>query len=134
MNLTLAAAVGLGIRDAMAADSSVYVMGEDVALMGGIFGVTKGLHETFGESLVFDTPISEGGFLTAAVGSAMMGAHPVVEVQLMDFIMVAMDFPGQPGGQAGLRQQWPDLRAIGGPDSGGSWAKRRRGDPVSISA
>lgn len=91
MKLTLAAAVGLGIRDAMVADSSVYVMGEDVALLGGIFGVTKGLHETFGESRVFDTPISEGGFLTAAVGSAMMGARPVVEVQLMDFIMVAMD-------------------------------------------
>src|SRR5205814_1842744 len=78
-------------REWMARDERVFVMGEDVSLIGGIFGVTRGLREKFGEDRVRDTPISEAGFLGAGVGAAVAGLRPVVEIQIWDFIAVAMD-------------------------------------------
>src|SRR5256885_2125971 len=75
----------------MARDERVFVMGEDVSLIGGIFGVTRGLREKFGEDRVRDTPISEAGFVGAGVGAAIAGLRPVVEIQIWDFIAVAMD-------------------------------------------
>jgi pyruvate/2-oxoglutarate/acetoin dehydrogenase E1 component len=75
----------------MAQDSRVFVMGEDVGLIGGIFQVTKGLRDRFGEHRVRDTPISEATFVGAGVGAAVAGLRPVVEIQIWDFIAMTMD-------------------------------------------
>lgn len=74
----------------MRRDSSVYVLGEDVAL-GGPFGVTKGLAEEFGKRRVVNTPISEGTVMGLAIGAAISGLRPVVEIMFVDFITLAMD-------------------------------------------
>ncbi|MEM4033583.1 MAG: alpha-ketoacid dehydrogenase subunit beta, partial [Sulfolobales archaeon] len=70
---------------------NVIVMGEDVGVYGGIFGVTKGLLQKFGPDRVIDTPISEAGFIGAAVGAAAAGLRPVVELMFVDFFGVCMD-------------------------------------------
>src|SRR6266850_1155502 len=88
---TMAEALNEAFHAEMARDERVFVMGEDVSLIGGIFGVTRGLREKFGEDRVRDTPISEAGFLGAGVGAAIAGLRPVVEIQIWDFIAVAMD-------------------------------------------
>lgn len=84
-------AINRALADAMAADSSVIVMGEDVAQPGGPFGVTRGLLDKFGAERVRDTPISEAAIVGAAVGAAMTGLRPVVEIMFMDFVTLAMD-------------------------------------------
>src|SRR5439155_6661778 len=75
----------------MARDERVFVMCEDVSLIGGIFGVTRGLRDKFGEDGVRDTPISEATFVGAGVGSAIAGLRPVVEIQIFDFVAMTMD-------------------------------------------
>jgi 2-oxoisovalerate dehydrogenase E1 component len=75
----------------MARDDRVFVMGEDVGQTGGIFGVTKGLWERFGNDRVRDTPITEVGFTGAGVGAAIAGMRPVVEIQIFDFVALTMD-------------------------------------------
>ena len=70
----------------MAVTDRVFLMGEDIGHFGGAFGVTKGLFEEFGEQRVLDTPISEEGFVGAAIGAAWMGERPVVELQFADFV------------------------------------------------
>lgn len=75
----------------MEADESVFVMGEDVALTGGIFATTKNLAERFGEERVRDTPISEATFVGCGVGAAIAGMRPVVEMQIFDFVALTMD-------------------------------------------
>lgn len=90
MLLRMNQAVALGIRDEMRADPSVVVWGEDVAEAGGVFKATVGLHEEFGDR-VRDTPISEMGFLGAAVGAAATGLRPVVEIMFIEFLGVALD-------------------------------------------
>jgi len=77
------------IQEEMRRDKNVFVMGEDVAY--GVFGVTRGLIEEFGEARVRNTPISESGFVGAGVGAAMMGMKPIVEVMFMDWITLAID-------------------------------------------
>ncbi len=84
-------ALKAGIADAMEADKRVVLIGIDVGAGGGIFTVTKGLHERFGDERVLDTPISEMGFVGAAVGAAMTGLRPIVEIMFMDFIGVCLD-------------------------------------------
>jgi len=79
-----------GLSEEMARDPSVYVLGEDVAV-GGPFGVTKGLSQEFGENRIINTPISEGTVMGLAVGAALLGFRPVVEIMFMDFITLAMD-------------------------------------------
>ena len=79
------------LDDEMAADADVIVLGEDVATAGGPFKVTEGLLEKYGERRVIDTPISEAGFLGAAVGAASTGLRPVVEIMFIEFIGVAFD-------------------------------------------
>ena len=83
------------LREAMAEemrrDSTVVLIGEDIALYGGAFGVTRGLLEEFGPERVVNTPISEGGFTGMAVGAALTGLRPVVEYMFMDFIVLASD-------------------------------------------
>jgi acetoin:2,6-dichlorophenolindophenol oxidoreductase subunit beta len=88
--LTYAEAANAALRRALAERPECIVFGEDVALPGGVFGVTKGLHRAFGDR-VLDTPISETAMLGAAVGAALMGMRPVVEIMWMDFALVALD-------------------------------------------
>jgi 2-oxoisovalerate dehydrogenase E1 component beta subunit len=75
----------------MERDSSVFLLGEDIAAYGGAFKVTAGMLEKFGEERVIDTPISESAIVGAAVGAALMGMRPVAEMQFMDFISCGFD-------------------------------------------
>lgn len=84
-------AVNQALGDAMAADPSVVVLGEDVAQAGGPFSATRGLLERFGAERVRDTPISEAALSGLAVGAALSGLRPVVEIMFMDFVTLAMD-------------------------------------------
>jgi len=84
-------AIREAIADEMRADPSVILMGIDVGASGGIFAVTRGLYEEFGGERVRDTPISETGFLGAAVGAAATGLRPIVELMFMDFLGVCFD-------------------------------------------
>ncbi len=84
-------AVNEAIKDEMRRDESVFMMGEDVGRYGGLFRVTRNLYEEFGANRVIDTPISEQGFMGMAVGAAMVGLRPVVELMYMDFFMVCAD-------------------------------------------
>jgi len=79
------------LMDAMQADPDVILIGEDVGLYGGAYGVTKGLLDQFGANRVIDTPISEPGFVGIAVGAAMTGLRPVAELMYVDFIGLVMD-------------------------------------------
>jgi pyruvate dehydrogenase E1 component beta subunit len=100
--LTMVAAIGEAMRQAMEADPTVIVMGEDVAggagrgegkenAMGGSFGATRSLYPLFGPSRVRDTPISEAGFVGAGVGAAATGLRPVLDVMWADFTALAFD-------------------------------------------
>lgn len=84
-------AINAALADSLAADPAVIILGEDVAAPGGPFGATKGLLERFGPARVRDTPISEAAIVGAAVGAAMSGLRPVVEIMFMDFTTLAMD-------------------------------------------
>jgi pyruvate/2-oxoglutarate/acetoin dehydrogenase E1 component len=84
-------ALGQGIADAMAEDDTVVLIGIDVGAGGGIFTVTRGLYDRFGPERVLDAPISEMGYVGAAVGAAMTGLRPIVEIMFMDFVGVCLD-------------------------------------------
>ncbi len=84
-------AINKALADAMDADASVVLMGEDIADAGGSFKATRGLLDRFGPARVRDTPISEGAIVGAAVGAALGGLKPVVEIMFMDFVTLAMD-------------------------------------------
>ncbi len=89
--ITIARAVSEAIGQSMRSDDSVFVMGEDVGALGGVFGTTQGLLDEFGEQRVRDTPISETAFIGMGVGAATMGMKPVVELMFVDFFGVCMD-------------------------------------------
>ncbi len=84
-------AIGKALSDAMGADDSVVLFGEDVAAAGGPFGVTRGLLDKFGKERVRDTPISESAMASAAVGAALTGLRPIFEIMFMDFSTLTMD-------------------------------------------
>ncbi|HZU72247.1 MAG TPA: alpha-ketoacid dehydrogenase subunit beta, partial [Acidimicrobiales bacterium] len=84
-------AVTEALRDEMRSDPSVVLLGEDVGTAGGVFKVTEGLLEEFGPGRVRDTPISEMAIVGAALGAALNGLRPVVELMFADFVGVAMD-------------------------------------------
>jgi acetoin:2,6-dichlorophenolindophenol oxidoreductase subunit beta len=88
--LTYAKAVNAALARALDEFPEALLYGEDLAIPGGVFGVTKGLRDQVGER-VFDTPISETAMLGAAVGAAMMGRRPIVEIMWVDFSLVAFD-------------------------------------------
>ena len=88
--MTYADAARLAVQHAMAEDSGVVVLGEDVG-RGGIFQQYKGLQQAFGAARVIDTPISEATIMGAAVGMALAGLKPVVEMRVVDFALCAMD-------------------------------------------
>ena len=89
--LTMAEAISEAFAQEMERDPNVFIMGEDVGVYGGIFGATKGLIEKFGPERVMDTPISETGFIGAAIGAAAAGMRPVAELMFVDFFGVCMD-------------------------------------------
>lgn len=84
-------AVNQALADAMAADPAVVLLGEDIGAAGGSFGVTRGLQDRFSADRVHDTPISEATIVAMALGAAMSGLRPVVEIMFMDFMTLAMD-------------------------------------------
>src|ERR1700757_4516213 len=89
--LTFAQAVREALSEEMRRDPNVYIMGEDVAEAGTPFKVLAGLVEEFGKERVLDTPISEAGFTGLAVGAAMTGLRPIVDIMFGDFITLTMD-------------------------------------------
>jgi acetoin:2,6-dichlorophenolindophenol oxidoreductase subunit beta len=88
--VSMVVAINQALREEMARDDAVYVLGEDVAV-GGPFGATAGLAALYGEGRVRNTPISEGSIMGAAVGMAVLGLRPVIEIMFVDFITLAMD-------------------------------------------
>ncbi|HET7408387.1 MAG TPA: alpha-ketoacid dehydrogenase subunit beta [Mycobacteriales bacterium] len=84
--VTLAKALGAGLRRAMERDPKVLVMGEDVGKLGGVFRVTDGLQKDFGEDRVIDTPLAESGIVGTAIGLAVRGFRPVCEIQFDGFV------------------------------------------------
>jgi len=88
---TYAIAIRDSIAEEMRRDPKVFIMGEDIAEQGGIFGCTRGLLDEFGEERVRNTPISENTFVGAGAGAASVGMRPVVELMYMDFMYLAMD-------------------------------------------
>ena len=89
--LTYVKAVTEALRRELRARPEVVVYGEDVGASGGIFGATRGLQEEFGAERVFDSPIAESAILGSAVGAALEGLRPVVEIMWGDFLLVALD-------------------------------------------
>jgi pyruvate dehydrogenase E1 component beta subunit len=89
--MTYREALRLALREELARDERVFVMGEEVGLFEGSYKVTAGLLDEFGPDRVRDTPISEEGFVGAGVGAAMLGERPIVEIMTLNFLLVAMD-------------------------------------------
>ena len=89
--LTMVQAINRALHDAMAADERVLVFGEDVARLGGVFRVTEGLAETFGDQRCFDTPLAESAIVGIAIGLAIRGLVPVPEIQFDGFAAPAFD-------------------------------------------
>lgn len=84
-------AVSDALREEMLRDDKVFIMGEDIAVYGGSYGITAGFLEEFGEQRVIDTPIAESGFTNMAVGAALCGYRPIVEYMFADFVSVCID-------------------------------------------
>jgi len=84
-------ALSEALREEMRRDPRVFVMGEEIGLLGGAFRVTRGLRDEFGEERVRDTPISEAAIVGSALGAAVCGMRPVAEIMYIDFLTVAMD-------------------------------------------
>lgn len=91
MATTMAKALNTALADALAADDRVVVFGEDVGALGGVFRITDGLQARFGENRCFDTPLAEAGIVGFAVGMAMSGLRPVVEMQFDAFAYPAFE-------------------------------------------
>jgi 2-oxoisovalerate dehydrogenase E1 component len=90
-DLTMSEALNEALHEEMEHDPGVFVVGEDIAQLGGLFQVTKGLLERFGPQRVIDAPISEAAQAGAGVGAALVGCRPVVELQIADFVSLVMD-------------------------------------------
>ena len=91
MTITYREALRLGLREALARDERVFLMGEDVGKYGGTYAVSKGLLEEFGPERVRDTPLSELAFVGAGVGAALGGLRPIVEVMTVNFSLLSLD-------------------------------------------
>lgn len=125
VQMTYREALRQALFDAMKADDSIFILGEEVGRYGGAYGVTKGLIDEFGQTRVLDTPISEAAIVGAAVGAAMNGMRPVAELMYVDFIGMTMDqlgnqaakirymFGGQTGVPMVLRTQGGTGRSAG---------------------
>jgi 2-oxoisovalerate dehydrogenase E1 component beta subunit len=91
MSVSYLDAINSALNEEMRRDPNVFIIGEDVGVMGGAFGVTKGLYDEFGPDRVIDSPLAEGIIVSASIGAAMAGLRPVPEIQFVDFITPAMD-------------------------------------------
>ena len=91
MTTTFREAAREGLREALAADPRVFLMGEDIGRYGGSFAVTKGLLDEFGPERIRDTPLSESGFVGAGIGAALGGMRPIVEIMTINFSLLALD-------------------------------------------
>jgi len=89
--ITYREAMRAALHEALATDERVVILGEDVADYGGTYAVTKGLHEEFGRDRVRNTPLSESGFVGAAIGAALGGLRPIVEIMTVNFSLLALD-------------------------------------------
>lgn len=89
--ITYAEAIREALREEMLRDERVFLLGEDIGLIGGVFKVTQGLYEEFGPERVRDTPISEEAIIGAAIGAAIAGMRPIAEIMYMDFLMCGAD-------------------------------------------
>jgi pyruvate dehydrogenase E1 component beta subunit len=89
--LTMVEAINLALRQAMEKDPRVLILGEDVGRNGGVFRVTQGLFDTFGEARVMDTPLAESAIAGVAIGMALYGLRPVAEIQFEGFAYAAME-------------------------------------------
>ncbi len=89
--LTMAKALNLGLRKAMDRDAKTILFGEDIGRLGGVFRVTDGLQKDFGEARVIDAPLAESGIVGTAIGLAMRGYRPVLEIQFDGFVFPAFD-------------------------------------------
>jgi pyruvate dehydrogenase E1 component beta subunit len=90
-SLNLVEAINLALREELARDPDVLLLGEDVGLEGGVFRVTDGLQQAFGAGRVIDTPLAESGIVGVALGLALLGLRPVAEIQFMGFLPPALD-------------------------------------------
>lgn len=91
VQLSIVQAVNQGLRRALESDPQVLLMGEDIGELGGVFRVTEGLQKDFGEDRVVDTPLAESGIVGTAIGLALYGFRPVVEIQFDGFVYPAFD-------------------------------------------
>ena len=89
--MILREAIAQGLREAMEGDDRVFMLGEDIGAYDGAYAVTRGFLAEFGEERVRDTPISESGFVGAAIGAALVGMRPIVEIMTINFSLLAMD-------------------------------------------
>lgn len=89
--ITYLEAIRESMSEEMRKDEDVFILGEDIGIYGGAFGVTNGMIEEFGPERVRNTPISEAAISGCAVGAAMTGMRPILEIQFSDFVMIAMD-------------------------------------------
>jgi len=89
--LNMVQAINLALREELASDPEVVLLGEDIGRVGGVFRVTDGLQKAFGEERVMDTPLAEGGIVGCAFGMAIMGLRPVAEIQFMGYLYPAFD-------------------------------------------
>jgi len=90
-SLSMAKSINLGLQRAMRENDKVLLMGEDIGTLGGVFRVTEGLKNEFGENRVLDTPLAESGIVGTAIGLAMRGFRPVCEIQFDGFVYPAFD-------------------------------------------
>ncbi len=122
-NITYAKAINEAMSEEMRRDNDVFLLGEDVGVYGGAFGVSEGMIEEFGPERVMDTPISEAAIAGAAVGAALAGLRPIFEIMFSDFVTITMDqivnqaakLRFMTGGQASVPLV---LRAAGGSGTG----------------
>lgn len=91
VTMPISRALNAGLRAALAADDHVLLMGEDIGKLGGVFRVTEGLQAEFGDRRVLDTPLAESGIVGTAIGLAMAGFRPVIEIQFDGFVFPAFD-------------------------------------------
>jgi acetoin:2,6-dichlorophenolindophenol oxidoreductase subunit beta len=84
-------AIKEGLTQLIEKDNDIFLIGEDIGVYGGAFGLTEGLYDKFGDKKIIDTPISEQGIVGIGIGAALLGMKPIIEIMFSDFIMLALD-------------------------------------------
>ncbi|MCA8960007.1 MAG: alpha-ketoacid dehydrogenase subunit beta, partial [Planctomycetes bacterium] len=117
--VTYIEAIRRGLMRAMDEDSRVFLLGEDICQYGGAFKLTQGFRDRYGERRVLDTPIAETGIIGAAIGAALSGLRPIVEIQFIDFISCAFNQLTNFAATCRFRWDAPDPIVVRGPTGGG---------------